>query len=457
MRAKTLIILVLAALAQAQSWPSAAVPDPLSGAKPVPAGHFRLEGFGAQLANDTWTDNRMGAGFQIGLASGLALSAATGNRDVAGMGAFQNGAEDARLGLSVWPLSYKERLAFGFNGQLSLPTGFRDVQSYYDSTTNQVIELPAYSLEQTAGQLSLGTSWSPSKAAEIGAFFAYFGTSDNSDQAFRWGTQLSLTPFGKRVGASVAYAQSITRVGNLSDTEVLRGALDLQLPWGFGLHPGVYAELEDNPLMGTSIGLSFEGRLPRSVFPPKELAPIAPVRDGSLLVPPPISSLPMADNDELWYQLRESMKPAFDNVQPLPSLDRPGLPFDEMNRSSFWNTMAAVSAAYPNSRWLLITHVDDETVVRGSTISIPLILSKPKIEAACKIRVQLVDLYEQTSYPERTIMATADLNDGLRSPLLSTVEKEKISVSQAREATMKAYRNAGREVALSLPPKEDGE
>ncbi len=170
------------------------------------------------------------------------------NRDISGKGAFQNGAEDARLGLSLWPLSYKERVEFGINGQLMLPTGFRDEQSYYDSTTNQVVTLPAYSLEQSAGQLSFATNWTPSRAAELNAFMGYFGTSDNSEQALRWGLGMSLTPFGKRIGASVAYGQSITRVGHLPDTEVLRGGLDIQLPWGFGLHPAMYAELEDDPL-----------------------------------------------------------------------------------------------------------------------------------------------------------------------------------------------------------------
>lgn len=365
----------------------------------------------------------------------------------------KNGAEDAKLGLAVWPLSYKDRLAFGVNGNLILPTGFRENESYYDSTTNSVIELPAYSLKQTGGQLSLGGAWAPGKAAELSAFFGYFGTSDNTEQALRWGMGLSLTPFGERIGASVAYGQSITRVGNLPDTEVLHGGLDLKLPWGFGLHPGVYAELEDDPLIGGSIGLSFEGRLPRSVFPPKAQPAAAPYRTGSLLVAPPITSMPMADNDELWYQLRESMKQSFDLVMPLPSLDRPGLPFDAMNREAFWNSMSAIHAAYPTMRWMLVTYVDDETVVRGTSLSIPLIVSKPKIEAACKLRVQLVDLVEQKAYVERTVMATAILNDGLRSPFLSTIESEKVTVTQAREVTKKVYRNAGREVALTLPPR----
>ncbi len=71
--------------------------------------------------------------------------------------------------------------------------------------------------------------------------------------------------------------------------------------------------------------------------------------------------------------------------------------------------------------------------------------------------MQLVDLFEQTAYPERTVLATAMMNDGVKSPLLSTIEDEKISVAQTREITLLAYRNAGREVALALPPREDGE
>lgn len=457
MRTKTLIILVLATLAQAQTWPSGAISDPSAGAKPVSAGYFRLAGFGAQLSNETWQDNRSGAGFELGIGHSLALSGSTSNRDLSGKGAFQNGAEDARLGLSLWPLSYKERVEFGINGQLMLPTGFRDEQSYYDSTTNQVVTLPAYSLEQSAGQLSFGTNWTPSRAAELNAFMGYFGTSDNSEQALRWGLGMSLTPFGKRIGASVAYGQSITRVGHLPDTEVLRGGLDIQLPWGFGLHPGMYAELEDDPLVGGAVALSFSGRLPRSVFPPQAMERLPEIRSGALLLPQPLSNLPLADNNELWKQLQESLAPSFEVVLPLASLDRPGLPFDEMNRASFWNTMAAIGAAHPEMRWLLITHVENETVSRANGLSIPLIISQPQIEAACKLRIQLIDLYEQTAYPERIVMATAVMNDGLRSPLLSTVEKEKVSAVRAREITLAAYRNAGREVSLSLPPREEGE
>ncbi|MCL4305458.1 hypothetical protein KJZ99_06060 [bacterium] len=457
MKAKTLIILLLAGMVQAQTWPSGAVSDPGSGAKPVPAGWFKLAGFGASLSNEIWEDNRFGASFELGVARGLALSAATSNRDLAGRGAFQNGAEDARLGLAVWPLSYKDKLAFGFNGNLILPTGFRDEQSFYDSTTNQVISLPAFSLEQTSGQLSVGTAWTPSRAAELGAFAGYFGTSDNREQAMRWGMTLALTPFGERIGASLAFAQSITRTGRFPDTEVLRGGVDIQLPWGFGLHPGMYAELEDDPMVGGALALSFTNRLPLSVFPPKPYPRLPEVRQGAVLVPPPLSKLALSDNDALWSQLRESLTTSFDIVQPLASLDRPGLLFDEMNRTSFWNTMAAIGAAYPNVRWLLITHVDDESVSRAQGISIPLIVSQPQWEAACKLRVQLIDLYEQTAYPERIVMATAMMNDGLRSPLVSTIEKEKLSVERAREITLKAYQNAGREVALSLPPREEGE
>ncbi|MBK6765451.1 MAG: hypothetical protein IPG71_03745 [bacterium] len=457
MKTKTLIILVLASLAQAQSWPSGAVPDLSAGAKPVSAGTLRVAGFGAQLENETWQDQRMGLGLELGIGRGLALSAGSSNRDVSGHGAFQNGAEDARLGLGFWPLSYKESVHFGINGQLYLPTGFRDEQSYYDSTTNSVITLPAYSLKQTAGQLSLGTAWIPSRAAELSAFMGYFGTSNNSEQAFRWGLGLSLTPFGRTIGASVAYAQSITRTGSLPDTEVLRGGLDVQLPWGFGLHPGLYAELEEDPLMGGALALSFTRRLPRSVFPERAVDPAPAYREGALLVPPPLSTLPMADNDALWTQLRDALTPSFEVVLPLASLDRPGLPFDEMNRASFWNTMAAIGAAHPETRWLLITHVDNESVSRENSLAIPLLFSKPQIEAECKLRIQLIDLFEQTAYPERMVLATAAKNDGLRSPLLSSVEKEKVSLERARETMLAAYQQAGREVSLSLPPRAEGE
>ncbi len=457
MKAKILILLLLVGSLEALSWPSGARPDLSAGGKPVPAGHFRLSGFGAQLTNDTWDDQRLGIRFELGVARGLALDLASGSRDVSGHGAFQNGAEDMRIGLALWPLSYKDKLSLGVSGHLLLPTGFRDGQSYYDSTTNAVVSLPAFSLEQTAGQFALGGAWTPGRAAELSGYLGYFGTSDNSEQALRWGMNFALMPFGKRIGASMGYAQSITRVGKLPDTEALRAGLDIQLPWGFALHPGIYAELESDPLMGGAVGLSFTSRMPRSVFPPRPMPKSAPLRTGAIMLPPPLAESPMAGNQELWNELREGLAPAFEYVVPLESLDRPGLPFDEMNRASFWNSMAALHAAYPNVRWLLITHVEDETVTRDRGLGIPMLVAQPKLEAACKLRVQLVDLFEQTAYPERTVLATAMMSDGVKSPLLSTIEDEKISVAQTREITLLAYRNAGREVALALPPREDGE
>jgi hypothetical protein len=399
----------------------------------------------------------MGGQFEIGIAKGLSLSGAVANRDLSGNGAFQRGAEDARLGLAFWPLLYKDKLRAGVNGNLILPTGFREQQAYYDSTANNVVTLPAYTLDQTAAQFSFGTSWSPGRAAELAGFAGYMGTSDNLYQAFRWGMGLSLTPFGKTVGASFDYGQSITRAGTLPNTEVLRGGLDVELPWGFGLHPGVYAELEDDPMIGAAVGLSFQARLPHSVYPDKPRPPKPAVRLAVALVAPPISDQPMADNEQLWKNIRESLKPSFEAVLPLESLDLPGLPFEEVNRGSFWNSMAAIAAAYPDARWLLITHVENESVSRAAGLSIPLVVTQPTWEATCKLRVQLVDLIELAAYPEQIIEASAIGKEGLRSPMLSSLEKEKLSLERVRELTLEAYRKAGVEIAIALPQRGEGE
>jgi hypothetical protein len=202
-------------------------------------------------------------------------------------------------------------------------------------------------------------------------------------------------------------------------------------------------------MVGMGIGLSFNAALPTSVFP-SQAPPAQPAyRSGVVLVPPPLSDLPMAGIDKLWQELRQGMRASFGKVTPLETLDRPGLPYNE--ESHFWNSISAIAAAYPNAQWLLITHVEGETVNRIAGLSIPLMIEQPTYEAECRLRYQLVDLFAMKSFGEQIVEAKAVRKDGLRLPIFATVEKDVLSMDDSRELTFEAYRKAGREVAMTLP------
>ena len=143
----------------------------------------------------------------------------------------------------------------------------------------------------------------------MNAFAGYFSTSDNAEQAFRWGVGTTLAPFGQRVSTEIFYSSSQTRTGILPNTEVLSARLGINLKWGLKLLPGIWADLQDQPLYGISVGLKYDAGLSKKVFTPKESAsavpaPPIPRRSGVVLVPPaPESDVPLAGKDELWKEL----------------------------------------------------------------------------------------------------------------------------------------------------------
>ena len=449
---KTLSILILAVAVQAQTWPSGAIIDPAVGAPPPDEGELFIAASTASLSNESWKDGKNRFELGIGLGKGLGLLASTSTRNLSGFGAFQQGIEDTRVGLAVWPLDiFNGKVRFGLNSNLIIPTGYRTQEAYYDTTTQSAALLPAFTNDQTAGELLPGMIWSPGRAAAINVFGGLFSTSDKTEQAFRWGLGMKLSPFGERMTADLGYSQSIIRAGAYPETEVLTAGLDIGLNWGLSIRPGFWAELEDDPMVGMGIGFSFTSRLPKSVFPPKAPPPVPVHRSGIVMVAPPLSDLPLAGMEELWKELRQQVQPSFDKVTELESLDQPGLPYNDTERTRFWNSMNAIAAANPNSQWLLITHVESEAVNRIPGLSIPLMVTQPTWQAACRLRFQLVDLFAMKSYGEQMVEATAVRKDGIRLPIFSPVEKDILSTDDSRELTFQAYRNAGREISLLLP------
>lgn len=446
---KLLILFLFPVLSVAQTWPSGAIVDPATGVPPPDAGRLTVVADGAFLSNDNWTDQRTRAALGLGLSRGLGLMVSTSLRDLAGMDAYQQGIEDTRLGLLVWPVSIAEnRFRCGLNGTVILPTGYRTQESFYDSQADTSGILPPFTLDQTAGEISLGAVWSPSRFGALRTHLGYFGSSDQVHQAFRWGMGIRLTPTGGRHAVEMSYAQSLTRIGEYPDTESLFAGLDLSLGWGFSLMPGVRADLESDPLYGASIGLKFEMGLP-SVK--SFTGPSGPRVREAVLVPPPQSDLTLSDRDELWNRIREDLEPGFEVVLPLPTLDLPGLPFTERDRSRFWASMAAIAEAHPDVRYLLITSVEKEDVARKPGLSIPLVIHQPTWEAQCRMRMQLIDLYDLLAWNQTVVEGKAVLHESVRFPVLSEPESEVLSMERSRELKQKAYEMAGKEIYNQLP------
>lgn len=443
-----LIILMMAVAAGAQGWPSGAAVDPASTESGPSPGELAVRIAAAKLSSDEWSEQRTQFGLAIGLGEGIWLSAGGSARDLSGHGAFQRGLEDTRLGLGFWP-RLSRNLRAGASGYFIVPTGYRSQEHYYAAAEDSVHYLPPFSFRQTAGELMTGARWSLSPAAELGATLGYLSTSDRAEQAFRWSLSARLMPLGPRWAAEFNYGQSLTRAGMLPNTEIVSAALALNLGWGFTLRPGVTAELGDNPLYGGSVGLRFTARLPKSVAGgnASEQVPLPVFLGGRVLVAPPLNDLPLAGSEELWQSVRAEIAPSFEDVVAIPTLDVPGLPYSDATRARQDQSLRAISEAYPDAEWLLITRVESEDVTRSGGLRVPLVVNQTQWLAQCRLTVELVNLYSIQTRTRRTIEATAAKREMPTLTMVSTPESERLSATAARQLTFEAYREAGREIA----------
>ena len=446
---KLLIILMLAGSAAAEMWPSGAISDPDAGLPCPPAGQLSLRLSGGMLSNDIWADNRSKFSLSMGLGRGLGLSASSSFRDLSGYGAFQRGIEDTRVGLSLWPQLHPS-FAAGLNGYFVIPTGYRTQESYYDQTADTTVTLPPFSLEQTASEIYAGAAWSLGPAAEVNGFMGYFTTADNVHQAFRWGLGAVIEPFGPRAAAEFGYSRSLVRTGSFPTTEAFTAGLAIKAAWGFTLVPGMWADLSDDPLYGGSIGLRFSAPVARVTV--NERGGVEPASDmprmgGTVLVPPPLTRLDLADRGELWQSIQRGIEATFDNIITLPTLDVPGLPFDDKTNENLQRSVRAIAKAHPEADWLLISRMEREDVSRGSGIKILFVMTQPNWTAECRLRVRLVNLRsEETRYQD--IIEAQATRRMLTS--LGGSEQEVLSFSASRELTFEAYREAGRMIAREL-------
>ncbi len=436
----------------AEPYPSGAIPDLEGGLPNTMRGRLTASIQANQLADEEWTDTRSNLRIGIGLGRSLALHLGASSRDLAGKGAFQKGTEDTRIGLSFWPVRNPNGiLEFGVRGDVLLPTGFRTQESYYDSSSGMVKQLPAFSLGQNAGEMTGGMALHPSPAAEMNVFASYLSTSDRKEQAFRWGVAAWIAPFGPRVAGEIAYGQSFTRIGSLPHSQVMSSGLAMQLPLGFTVVPQFTADLSETPDYGAGLSLRFTAPLPHSMFPVKEDA-AASIRkfSGAILIPPPIADIPIGDKQDLWSALREEVGAAFESIHDLASLDLPGYPFDNQSEEKFWQSMRGISMNNPGARWILVSEVVREEVSCKNGFTIPLILTAPVWQSRCDLRVRLVDMLSLSVESDRRISGNATRKCALRLTMLSSTQDDLLSSVEARKLTFAAYRNAGRNAAIDL-------
>ena len=134
----------------------------------------------------------------------------------------------------------------------------------------------------------------------------------------------------------------------------------------------------------------------------------------------------------------------------LPSLDQPGLPYDDSDPARIRRSLRAIAAAHPDARWLLIAHVEREAVSRAEGVSIPFVISQRAWMAQCQLRVELVDLCGDLTLDSRTVDVRALHQQNAQLPIISTPENDGLSVSASRALTLEAYHKAGREIAREV-------
>jgi hypothetical protein len=446
-----LYMLVLAGTACAQGWPSAAYVSTDAGLPPVIRSHLWMGYAGELLHDDTWTDTRHKFNIHIGLTNHVGLALSGSARDLSGFGAFQRGPEDSRIGLAYWPLNTKDSpLRVGVNSNFILPTGYRQHQFYYDSSAAVAAAMPSFSMEQTGGEVLLGALWNPVSIAEMNVFGGYFSSADRMEQSFRWGSRLWLAPFGGRVAAELGFAQAFTRVGMLPNTQVMSSGLAISGPWGFQLAPGFSADLTDKPVYGFNIGLRFEGRLSHRLFPERVREPAIIRHEGMLLIAPPQTSVPLNDREELWKALQTELKPAFESVEPLVSLDMPGLPYHDETSSEFWKSVSAIALANPEARWLLVADVDREEIAPVGGVTVPMVVSQPTWTAECRMRVRLIHLGALEMATDQIIDARAEHRQAVKLAFVSSAEAHGLSYAESRALMQETYQKLGHQIAAKL-------
>jgi hypothetical protein len=181
-------------------------------------------------------------------------------------------------------------------------------------------------------------------------------------------------------------------------------------------------------------------------------APVSPLPrlGGTVLVPPPTSARDLADGNELWQCIQGSLVETFDQVSALPTLDVPGVPFNDESEESTQRSVRALASAHPEADWVLISRVEREDVSRGRGLKIPLLWEQPAWTAQCRLRVRLINLRSGETHFQDTVEARTTRRGEARLTAVAAADKEVLSMSASRELTFEVYREAGRVIAREL-------
>jgi hypothetical protein len=442
---KILILLVIAAKAFAEPWPTAAIPDPQAGLSGTKAGQLEICAQGSMLKVQPWSEKRTMLSLGLGLGHGFGLNLSSNAREISGYGSFQRGLGDSKLGISFWP-EISDKMELGINGDFIIPTGFRTQEAYRDANSDSIQLMPALGMGQTGGEMYAGFGVKLGSAS-LHTSIGYLTTSDRADQAFRWSFGTRISPFGPRYTAELDYAQSMTRKGTLPDAEVLSAAVAVGLPWGFTLAPGLWADLGSNPIYGGSLGLRFTAplgyaqSLPKNRLADNAVEVIEPHK-GLILVPPPRADFSLADENELWNILQQEAGNAFASVRTLPSLDVPGLPYDDRTPDAREKSLRALALANPDAQWLLITRMEKEDVSRQKASGMSSLLPQSAWKAECRLHVDVVNLTDNSVLISKTIISKSTRRD---HPLktISGSSDDVLSLADSRALTIEAYHEAG--------------
>ena len=447
-----IILLIFAGTGWAQPRSDTAISSAFAEAEALPAQAFRVQ-FGTQdLKGDFWADKRSNLSIQFGLGRQVELLVANGHRQLQGYESFKKGLGDVRLGLKWCALHPQgpEGLRLGFLGLCSIPSGYREQLTYYDSEAGEEKALPDFSLGQNAGEARILVDWIPSAGATLTGNLGYFSSSDRLMQAMRWGIGARLELGFRRLFSEFSYQNSTSRtVSTLLSDDGAEAMLGFRIGWGFSLLSGIRADMNDETLWGAAFALRFDGRIPLMQKTGNKSSFM--IRQGMVLVAQPQSTEPLMEADELWFHIQEGIAQSFETAKPVQLSDLPGYSCASGNSTPFWNHISTLRHDYPEARWLLLTQLEREEITAQEHVAIPLLATIPSWEANCRLKVRLIDLQLLSLISERTVEGNAVWKRPVRLFGAAADDAEQVlTFDDRRHLTLQAYADAETKLRESL-------
>jgi len=447
-----IILLIFAGTGWAQPRSDAAIPSSFADAEVLPVQAFRVQIGTQDLSGDFWQDRRSNLSIGFGLGRQVELLVANGHRQLEGYEAFKRGLGDVRLGLKLCALHPQgnEGIRLSLLGLCSIPSGYREQLTYYNSETGQEEAMPDFSLGQNAGEARILLDWMPSSGATLTGNLGYFSSSDRLMQAMRWGIGARLELGFQRLFSEFSYQNSTSRtVSTLLSDDGAEAMLGFRVGWGFSLLSGIRADMNDETLWGAAFALRFDGRIP---LPQKSRVKSSlMMRQGLVLVAQPQSTETLMEADELWFHIQEGLNQSFETAKPVHLSDLPSDFSASGNNTPFWHRISDVQHDYPEARWLLLTQLEREEITAQEHVAVPLLATIPSWEANCRLKVRLIDLQLLSLISERTIEGNAIWKRPVRLFGASADDAEQVlTFDDRRHLTLQAYADAEIKLRKSL-------